>query len=106
MVNDIRLRLDDRAVLWGALSAVLVAIAVLGAADTTALPACPSGCKTAVASAPDAAKPSPAPAVVTLTPGPHAREFDPLGRVSVTAASGQLADVQMSNDAGNCRGDV
>ena len=44
--------------------------------------------------------PAPAPAVVTVAPGPDARDVDPLAQVSVTAAAGILTDVTMVNDAG------
>ncbi len=42
----------------------------------------------------------PAPAVVTITPAPNARDVDPLGSVSVTARGGTLTDVRMLNDQG------
>jgi lipoprotein-anchoring transpeptidase ErfK/SrfK len=83
------------------LAVLLVLIAVLGQVQATSLAPCPAGCKTAAASPPAAAvAPSPAPAVIAVTPAPGTNDFDPLGRVTVTAASGKLTYVQMINDAG------
>jgi lipoprotein-anchoring transpeptidase ErfK/SrfK len=82
-------------------AAVLMLIAVLGADESTVLPGCPLGCKWAAAAQPAAVRaPSPAPAVVTITPGPDAHDVDPLGRVSVTASAGTLTSVQMLNEQG------
>jgi lipoprotein-anchoring transpeptidase ErfK/SrfK len=80
------------------LAAVLVLIAASCAFGSALLLRCASGCGTTVPG--HAAAPPPAPAVVTITPGPNARDVDPLSRVSVMAAAGMLTDVQMVNEAG------
>jgi lipoprotein-anchoring transpeptidase ErfK/SrfK len=78
------------------LAAVLVLLAVFGAAQAVSLTRCWRGCQPAADSSASLA----APAVVTITPAPNSRDVDPLAPVSVTAASGTLTGVQMVNDAG------
>ncbi|HUO40603.1 MAG TPA: Ig-like domain-containing protein [Mycobacterium sp.] len=77
---------------------MLVLLAAFAAMDGAARPACPAGCRTVAAAG--SAAPLPAPAIVTITPALGARDVDPAGRVSVTAATGVLTDVEMINDAG------
>jgi lipoprotein-anchoring transpeptidase ErfK/SrfK len=89
---------SDRRVRCFGLATVLVLLAVFAAMDSASLPKCPEGCR-AVAAARSAA-PLPSPAVVTITPGPDAHDVNPLGRVSVTAATGVLTNVAMVNDSG------
>jgi lipoprotein-anchoring transpeptidase ErfK/SrfK len=83
--------------------ALCVAAAVMLAAATVTVAAavllrCPGGCTRTVVG--HLVAPPPAPAVVTITPGPDAQDVDPLAPVSVTAALGTLTDVGMVNDAG------
>ncbi|GAA2799041.1 L,D-transpeptidase [Mycolicibacterium pallens] len=47
---------------------------------------------------PTVAAPPPAPARITIVPGPGAAGVDPLGAVRVAAADGVLTDVRMTND--------
>jgi lipoprotein-anchoring transpeptidase ErfK/SrfK len=84
------------------LATVLIPIAVLAADGSALPPGCPFGCKAVAAAQPArVAAPRPAPAVVTITPGPDARDVNPLDPVSVRAAAGTLTDVQMLNEQGN-----
>jgi lipoprotein-anchoring transpeptidase ErfK/SrfK len=82
------------------LASALVVCAVLGAAEVKSLTRCPNRCEAARSGSADTAAALAAPALVTITPGPNARDVDPLVPVSVTAASGTLTDVRMVNDAG------
>jgi lipoprotein-anchoring transpeptidase ErfK/SrfK len=81
------------------LSAVLVLTLALLSASNALLMRCPTGCTKTVAGRLTA--PPPAPAVVAITPGPDARDVDPLAPVTVTAAWGKLTDVSLVNDAGH-----
>ncbi|MBO0864153.1 MAG: L,D-transpeptidase family protein [Mycobacterium sp.] len=75
---------------------MFVVIAVIGAVQLLALPRCAgNGCTRSSSS-----REVQAPAQVIITPGPNARNVDPVAHVLVTAKSGTLADVRMVNDAG------
>ena len=101
MLNKLRSQLPAPPWLRVGLATFLVLVEVLGAIELTTLPPCPVGCKSAAAaSPPQAALPSRAPAVVTITPGPDAHDVDPLAPVLVTATSGTLTNVQMVNEQG------
>jgi lipoprotein-anchoring transpeptidase ErfK/SrfK len=90
----------DRRVGVLCLAAVLGLTTVGGAAQLASRPDCAGRCGTAASSPTTETVPSPAPAVVTITPGPNADGVDPLGRVAVSAATGTLIDVTMVNDGG------
>jgi lipoprotein-anchoring transpeptidase ErfK/SrfK len=100
VLNNIKLRLPSQTWLRIGLGIILVLIEVLGAVQVTSVTPCPAGCKVAAASAVQVIGPPPAPAVVTVTPAPDARDVDPLSRVLVTAVNGKLASVNMFNDGG------
>ena len=92
----------DRRIRVAVLGVVLVITGVLGMLVTGSLGRCPSGCPASSASAPSVAPSAPpAPAVTAVSPPAGAHDVDPLGRVSVTATSGRLADVVMVNDSGS-----
>src|ERR1700739_2277181 len=78
------------------LLAVFVLLGVVGAVQIASLPRCPDG------NCPRAGMSSEAsgPAQVTITPGPNARDVDPVAHVMVKANTGKLTDVRMVNDAG------
>ena len=75
-----------------AVFAVVVAIAAVQLASSTRC--ADRGC------AHSAAASKAAPAQVVITPGPNARNVDPVAHVLVSAASGTLTDVRMVNDQG------
>ena len=83
--------------------AVLFAVlAVLGGVVVTSRPDCAANCQT-LAAGPDlaAARPSPTgPAELRITPGPGAEDVNPMGKIMVTALSGNLASVSMVNESG------
>lgn len=83
-----------------ALAAVLVVTVILGAAYAVSLTWCPRGCQGGRGPTVDAAAESAAPASVRITPGPNARDVDPVAPVSVSADSGTLTAVQLVNDSG------
>ncbi|MBI3692223.1 MAG: hypothetical protein HY239_16615, partial [Mycolicibacterium aromaticivorans] len=85
------------------LAAVLLITAVLGAVVSVNLGRCGAGCAPApVTSAQIGDKtPPPGPAVLAVTPGRGAADVDPLAPVTVTAASGTLAEVVLVNEQGN-----
>jgi len=79
-----------RRLLW----CVLVLIGVLGAVQIAFLPRCPNGHCLGESSKPAQA------AQVTITPGPNARNVDPVAHVVVKADAGTLVEVRMVNDVG------
>ena len=80
------------------LAAAVVMSAALVSGSSALLLRCPAGCTKTVGG--QVAAPPPAPAILTITPPPDARDVDPLAAVSVTAALGKLTDVALVNDAG------
>jgi lipoprotein-anchoring transpeptidase ErfK/SrfK len=75
---------------------VFVLLGVVGAVQIASLPRCPNGnCPR-----PDVSSEASGTAQVTITPGPNARDVDPLVPVMVKADTGKLTDVRMVNDAG------
>jgi lipoprotein-anchoring transpeptidase ErfK/SrfK len=78
------------------LLAVFVLLGVVGAVQIASLPRCPDGdCPR-----PGVSSEASGPAQVTITPGPNARDVDPVAHVVVKADTGKLTDVRMVNDAG------
>jgi lipoprotein-anchoring transpeptidase ErfK/SrfK len=78
------------------LLAVFVLVGVVGAVQIASLPRCPDGnCPH-----PGVSSEASGPAQVTITPGPNARDVDPVAHVVVKADTGKLTDVRMVNDAG------
>jgi lipoprotein-anchoring transpeptidase ErfK/SrfK len=75
---------------------VFVLLGVLGAVQIASLPRCPNG----NCARPDVSSEASGTAQVTITPGPNARDVDPLAHVMVKADTGKLMDVRMVNDAG------
>jgi lipoprotein-anchoring transpeptidase ErfK/SrfK len=78
------------------LLAVFVLVGVVGAVQIASLPRCPNGdCpRPGVSSTASGA------AQVTITPGPNARDVDPVSHVLVKADARTLVDVRMVNEAG------
>ena len=75
---------------------VFVLLGVVGAVQVASLSRCPHGnCPL-----PDVSSQASGTAQVTITPGPNARDVDPLTPVMVKANTGKLTDVRMVNDAG------
>jgi lipoprotein-anchoring transpeptidase ErfK/SrfK len=105
-LDNIKSRLPAQPWLRVGLATLLVLIEILGAVQVTSASPCPAGCATPASSPRAAAKPSPAPAVLAITPGPDAHDVDPLGRVLVTAVTGKLTYVHMVNDAGRPIGGI
>jgi lipoprotein-anchoring transpeptidase ErfK/SrfK len=73
---------------------VFVLVGVVGAVQIASLPRCANG---------HCAGKSPQPAEaarVAITPGPNARNVDPVAQVAVQADAGTLVDVRMVNDVG------
>jgi lipoprotein-anchoring transpeptidase ErfK/SrfK len=93
----------DRRVQVVVLAAVFVVLAVLGTMVSVSLAGCPAECPPARASTPAGVVglAPPLPAAMTITPAAGARDVDPLGIVTVTAAAGTLTDVSMVNEQGN-----
>jgi lipoprotein-anchoring transpeptidase ErfK/SrfK len=75
---------------------VFVVVGVVGAVQIASLLRCSNGncSRPAVSSEASGA------AQVTITPGPNARDVDPLAHVMVKADTGKLTDVRMVNEAG------
>ncbi|OBA78262.1 hypothetical protein A9W99_24350 [Mycobacterium sp. 1164966.3] len=71
----------------------LVVIGVLGAVQIASLPRCADGHCVGNSSQPEAAR-------VAITPGPNARNVDPVAQVAVKADAGTLVGVRMVNDVG------
>ena len=84
-----------RRVRYGLL-AVLVLVAIVGAAQLVTSSHCSNGDCTRSA----AGREAPAPAQVAITPDPNANNVEPLAHVLVTAKTGTLTNVQMVNDQG------
>jgi lipoprotein-anchoring transpeptidase ErfK/SrfK len=77
------------------LVAVFAVVVAIAAVQLASQPRCADrGC------AQSAAASKAAPAQVVITPGPNARNVDPVAHVLVSAASGTLTDVRMVNDQG------
>jgi lipoprotein-anchoring transpeptidase ErfK/SrfK len=76
------------------LLAVFAFVGVVGAAQIISLPPCPN----ANCVRPGVAAKADGPAQVTITPGPNARDVDPVAHVVVKAITGTLTEVRMSND--------
>jgi hypothetical protein len=75
---------------------VFVLVGVVGAVQIASLSRCPNGnCPR-----PGVSSEASGPARVTVTPGPNARDVDPVTHVVVKADTGKLTDVRMVNDAG------
>ncbi len=78
------------------LLAVFVVVGVLGAIQMASPPSCRNGTcpRSGIASiTPEAGR-------VTITPGPNARDVDPVAHVMVKADAGTLTDVRMVNESG------
>lgn len=75
---------------------VFVLVGVVGAVQIASLPRCPNG----HCARPGVSSEASEAAQVTITPGPNARDVDPLAHVVVKAETGKLTDVRMVNDAG------
>jgi lipoprotein-anchoring transpeptidase ErfK/SrfK len=78
------------------LLAVFVLVGVAGAVQIASLPRCPHGS----CPRPGVSSEASGAAQVTITPGPNARDVDPVAHVVVKADTGKLTDVRMVNDAG------
>jgi lipoprotein-anchoring transpeptidase ErfK/SrfK len=75
---------------------VFVVVGVVGAVQIASLLRCSNGnCPR-----PGVSSEASGPAQVTVTPGPNARDVDPLAQVMVKADTGKLTDVRMVNEAG------
>ncbi len=72
---------------------VFLVIGVVGAVRIASLPPCTSDCR-------DVPSEALGPARVTITPGPRARDIDPVAQVVVQAFAGTLTDVRMVSDGG------
>jgi lipoprotein-anchoring transpeptidase ErfK/SrfK len=73
---------------------VFVLVGVVGAVQIASLPRCSNGhCAGKSPHAAEAAR-------VAITPGPNARNVDPVAQVAVKADAGTLVDVRMVNDVG------
>jgi len=75
---------------------VFVLVGVVGAVQIASLSRCPNG----DCSRPGASSQASGAARVTVTPGPNARDVDPLAHVMVKADTGKLTDVRLVNEAG------
>lgn len=92
----------DRRLCVLALGAVLVTVAMLGTIVSVSLARCGNLClgSNDGAGQPLEGVPRPTLASMTITPADGAFDIDPLGTVSVTATSGILTEVAMTNDQG------
>jgi lipoprotein-anchoring transpeptidase ErfK/SrfK len=75
---------------------VFVVVGVVGAVQIASLVRCSNG----NCSRPGVSSEASGAAQVTITPGPNARDVDPLAHVMVRADTGKLTDVRMVNEAG------
>ncbi|HEY2500204.1 MAG TPA: Ig-like domain-containing protein [Mycobacterium sp.] len=75
---------------------VFVVVGVVGAVQIASLLRCSNG----NCSRPGVSSEASGAAQVTITPGPNARDVDPLAQVMVKADTGKLTDVRMVNEAG------
>ena len=75
---------------------VFVVVGVVGAVQIASLVRCSNG----NCSRPGVSSEASGAAQVTITPGPNARDVDPLAHVMVKADTGKLTDVRMVNEAG------
>lgn len=75
---------------------VFVVVGVVGAVQIASLLRCSNG----NCSRPGVSSEASGAAQVTITPGPNARDVDPLAHVMVKADTGKLTDVRMVNEAG------
>src|ERR1700745_205055 len=78
------------------LLAVFVVVGALAGIVIASPPSCPKG----MCLRPGVASTANGSGRVTITPGPDARDVDPVGHVLVKADAGTLDDVRMVNDAG------
>lgn len=92
------MRIDSR-VRVRVLAVVLVLCAALGVAVAVGISRC-WGCERQDGSGQQAEVAPPRPPEVTISPGPAATDVDPLAPVMVSASSGSLSEVVMTNEQG------
>src|ERR1700712_2165324 len=86
------------------LASVFAVLAVLGGVVVSGSERCPHGCQVTAAprdlSESQPAVPASAPAQVAIMPAPASDKVNPAGPVLVTATTGTITDVTMTNDSG------